>query len=141
MENIAQRVNHYKLGVGKRFPRLRKHRIGAHFGDARVLSAEGPLAGVPLSEIIDAACRACNISKDHFMGPRRARIYSWPRQIVMHIAREKCPHLSLPSIGRLMGGRDHTTVIHGIKACQIRMEDDPDFRETYNRVLREAGFL
>ena len=138
--SIEERINHYKLGVTTKFPRLRKRRIGAHFGDPRVVCAEGDLAGVPLAEIIDAACRVCDISRDHFLGPRRSRVYAWPRQIVMHIAREKCPHLSLPTIGRLMGGRDHTTIMHGVRACESRLQQDADFRETYQQVRKEAGF-
>ena len=31
----------------------------------------------------------------------------------------ECPHLSLPSVGRVMGGRDHTTILSGLrKHCE-----------------------
>lgn len=139
--NIEQKVNHYKLGVATRFPRLRKHRIGAHFGDGRVVGVEGDVARVALSEIIDAACRVCEISREQLVGPRRSRIYAWPRQIVMYIAREKCGHLSMPAIGRILGGRDHTTILHGVRACKIRIQDNPDFRELYRKIVTEAGFV
>jgi chromosomal replication initiation ATPase DnaA len=39
------------------------------------------------------------------------------RQIAMYIAREKTGR-SLPFIGQIMGDRDHTTVLHGVRAVQ-----------------------
>lgn len=44
----------------------------------------------------------------------RTRPYVVPRQIAMYLAR-KLTGLSLPRIGRRMGGYDHTTVLHGIR--------------------------
>jgi hypothetical protein len=43
---------------------------------------------------------------------RRARRIARPRQVVMYLAR-KHTKLSLPRIGRGLGFRDHTTVMHG----------------------------
>jgi chromosomal replication initiation ATPase DnaA len=45
----------------------------------------------------------------------RARMYSWPRQEAMYRIYTELHGYSLPRIGRLLGGRDHTTVIHGIR--------------------------
>lgn len=138
--SIDVRVNNYKLDTRPKFPRLRKERVGAHFADPQALPSNFEVPGTRLATIINAACRVCDISRDHLLGPRRSRVYSRPRQMVMHIAREKCPHLSLPSIGRLLGGRDHTTIMHGVRKCQVLLDNDPDFRGTYNRIMREAGF-
>ena len=38
---------------------------------------------------------------------------------------------SYPAIGRLFGGRDHTTVIHAVAKIQARMKED---RATYDQV-------
>ncbi|WP_422005450.1 chromosomal replication initiator protein DnaA [Pyruvatibacter mobilis] len=55
--------------------------------------------------------------------PRRSRSVARPRQVAMYL----CKHLttrSLPEIGRKFGGRDHTTVLHGVnKIEQLRAED------------------
>lgn len=53
-------------------------------------------------------------------GPARAKAISHPRQHAMWEVRRRAPHLSLPQIGRLFGGRDHTTVLHGIRAHEAR---------------------
>jgi chromosomal replication initiator protein len=38
----------------------------------------------------------------------------WPRQIAMYLAKE-LTQKSLPEIGELFGGRDHTTVLHAVR--------------------------
>lgn len=54
-----------------------------------------------------------------------------PRQIAMYVMREVCPHLSLPAIGRLLGGRDHTTILHGIQRIEALIHTD-------EKVLKEV---
>jgi len=46
---------------------------------------------------------------------RRSRAYARPRQIAMYLIRELCPHMSYPAIGRMLGWRDHTTILHGVR--------------------------
>jgi chromosomal replication initiator protein len=52
------------------------------------------------------------------IGPKRIRSYARPRQIAMYLSKQLTTR-SLPEIGRRFGGRDHTTVIHGVR----RIED------------------
>lgn len=56
---------------------------------------------------------------------RRGYDVAHPRQIAMFLASELTPK-SLPDIGRRFGGRDHTTVIHAIKAVKGRIAADPE---------------
>ncbi|KAK0332698.1 hypothetical protein LTR94_023851 [Friedmanniomyces endolithicus] len=51
-------------------------------------------------------------------GPMRPNRIARPRQIAMYLMRNYCPHLSYPHIGRLLGGRDHTTVLHGVRKIE-----------------------
>lgn len=58
---------------------------------------------------------------DHFGIPvaamthhSRARRVARPRQVAMFLSREMTSH-SFPAIGHLFGGRDHTTVMHGVR--------------------------
>ena len=50
---------------------------------------------------------------------------SRPRQVAMYLSSVLTPK-SLPEIGRRFGGRDHTTVIHAIKAVKARMASDAE---------------
>lgn len=52
---------------------------------------------------------------------RRNRDVVRPRQIAMYAIRELCPHMSLPAIGRMLGGRDHTTVLHAVRKIEELM--------------------
>jgi chromosomal replication initiator protein len=52
------------------------------------------------------------------------------RQVAMYLCRE-LTDLSLPKIGNLFGGRDHTTVIHSIDKVQKMLQVD---REVFDRV-------
>jgi hypothetical protein len=77
---------------------------------------------------------------------QRSREFAHPRQIAMFLAGEMT-NKSLPEIGRRFGGRDHTTVIHAIKAVKHRIETDPEIAadvellraELCPETLREAA--
>lgn len=60
---------------------------------------------------------------------RRQRSIALPRQVAMFLARKHTRH-SLEEIGGYFGGRDHTTVMHAIRAIEIRMTEDGDFERT-----------
>ena len=59
---------------------------------------------------------------------RRSRSIAWPRQVAMYLCRMLTPH-SLPRIGQHFGGRDHTTVMHAIKAVDRRKAENPQLIE------------
>jgi hypothetical protein len=51
-------------------------------------------------------------------GPRRANRIVLPRQIAMYEVHKQRPDLSYPQIGRLFGGRDHSTCLHAIRKME-----------------------
>jgi chromosomal replication initiator protein len=59
---------------------------------------------------------------------KRLRVIVRPRQIAMYLAKNMTP-LSLPEIGRKFGGRDHTTVIHGVQKVEELMATDSSLSE------------
>ena len=63
------------------------------------------------------------IKLEDFMAKKRTRQIAYPRQIAMYLCRE-LTNASLPRIGEMFGGRDHTTVIHAHdKIAQERLQD------------------
>src|SRR3546814_20197811 len=56
---------------------------------------------------------------------RRARAVVRPRQIAMYLAKKMTPR-SLPEIGRIFGGRDHSTVIHAVRTIEALRAHDAD---------------
>ena len=58
-----------------------------------------------------------------------------PRQFAMALSKELTNH-SLPEIGELFGGRDHTTVLHACRKIKELQESSSDVREDYKNLLR-----
>jgi len=76
-----------------------------------------------ISEVQVAVASQFGLGVSDMSSPVRARSVARPRQLAMYLARELTGK-SLPEIGRLFGDRDHTTVIHAIRAIEkIRRED------------------
>ncbi|MGO0123465.1 chromosomal replication initiator protein DnaA [Desulfothermobacter acidiphilus] len=64
-----------------------------------------------------------NLKVEDLRGKKRHRAVSLPRQIAMYLARE-LTDLSLPKIGELFGGRDHTTVLHACEKISAYLKED-----------------
>lgn len=94
-----------------------------------------PIIGM-VSHIQARVCAYYGLQIGAMVSARRHQGISHPRQIAMYLASEFTPK-SLPELGRRFGGRDHTTVIHAIKAVKRRMMLDPEIAEDV-RVLSEA---
>jgi chromosomal replication initiator protein len=58
----------------------------------------------------------------------RARRVAHPRQVGMYLSRQLTKQ-SYPRIGRLFGGRDHSTIMHGERAARERLKRDPVLAE------------
>lgn len=76
------------------------------------------------------------LSLSAMLGPCRSRRIARARQIAMFLVRELTP-LSLPNIGRRFGGRDHTTILHGIRTVKSLIAADPVFAARVNSLRRE----
>jgi len=69
---------------------------------------------VTIDEIQRKVAEHFNIRLSDLIGPKRLRAYARPRQVAMWLAKQ-LTNRSLPEIGRKFGGRDHTTVMHGVR--------------------------
>ncbi len=69
---------------------------------------------VSAEDIINATAAAYGFSPDDLRSPSRRQPLVLSRQVAMYVCREQTD-LSLPKIGALFGGRDHTTVMHAIE--------------------------
>jgi len=80
-----------------------------------------------IEEILVAVARHYSVDEAELLGRSRRKEVAQARQMVMYLAREET-NASLPKIGQALGGRDHTTVIHGIDKITSRIETDNALR-------------
>jgi chromosomal replication initiator protein len=78
-------------------------------------------------QILDAVAVHFGIEISTLQGRNRSRAIAQPRQIAMYLIREETGE-SLPRIGNLLGGRDHTTILHGCERIADLMEGNEDIR-------------
>lgn len=75
----------------------------------------------PAQRIIRDICQKHGVTMGELLSARRARPLVAARHEAMYRL-SKETSMSLPAIGRRMGGRDHTTVIHGVRKHAALME-------------------
>jgi hypothetical protein len=82
---------------------------------------------ITVKSILVACAEAFGVGINEIVSPRKPRRISRARQAAMWLAHELTA-LSLPQIGRAIGGRDHTTILHGVRRADEWIEaDDIDF--------------
>ena len=80
-----------------------------------------------IEDIQRKVCEHYGIRLADMHSPRRARPVARPRQLAMYLCKQLTTH-SLPEIGRKFGGRDHTTIIHGVRKIEELLADDAMLR-------------
>ncbi|MBY5971548.1 chromosomal replication initiator protein DnaA [Ferrimonas balearica] len=91
---------------------------------------------ITIEEIQRRVAEHYNIRLSDMIGPKRVRSFARPRQIAMYLCK-KLTSRSLPEIGRRFGGRDHTTVMHGVKRIEELMNQDAQIADDLE-LLRRA---
>jgi len=86
-----------------------------------------PPTKVTMEDILGAVSEYYGVSREELVGPRRSRNIAFARQVAMYLARELA-QMSLPQIGQALGGRDHTTVMHGCEKIATLFDKDDGLR-------------
>lgn len=84
---------------------------------------------VTMNTIVDTVCSHYGVKPSDLQSKRRQKSIAHPRQVCMYLAR-RFTRFSLEEIGTHFGGRDHTTVMHGVKTIEMRREQDPEVART-----------
>ena len=90
---------------------------------------------ITVEEIQRKVSEHYNIRLSDMIGPKRLRTYARPRQIAMFLSKQLTSR-SLPEIGRRFGGRDHTTVMHGVKRIEELRSQDGQIAEDLEMLRR-----
>jgi chromosomal replication initiator protein len=88
-----------------------------------------------IEEIQRKVAEHYNIRLSDMIGPKRLRNIARPRQVAMYLAKQLTPR-SLPEIGRRFGGRDHTTIMHGVRKIEELMTTDSQLADDLQLLRR-----
>jgi chromosomal replication initiator protein len=89
-----------------------------------------------VEEIQQRVAEGFGISRAELIGSSRAATPLRARQVAIFLTRD-LTDLSLPQIGRLYGGRDHTTVLNSLRRVEAGLDEDAELVEKV-RELRGA---
>jgi chromosomal replication initiator protein len=103
---------------------------------AEVVPRTRPTQPTSVEEIQQRVAERFGISRAELVGSSRAATPLRARQVAIFLTRD-LTDLSLPQIGRLYGGRDHTTVLNSLRRVEAGLDDDPELAEKV-RELRGA---
>jgi chromosomal replication initiator protein len=81
---------------------------------------------------------AWGVSAEALQSKKRTKDLTIPRQVAMFLIKELFG-LSLVDIGRMFGGRDHSTVIHSISKVEEEIRTDPEFARRVGEVRRSLS--
>lgn len=88
--------------------------------------------------IIDTVADHFDITPSDIVGSKRSSKIVFPRQIAMYLCREMLD-APLTGIGKMMGDRDHTTVMHGIEKIEKEMSAKDSVRNTVDILKKKIN--
>jgi chromosomal replication initiator protein len=92
------------------------------------LATDGRQRRVSVADVLEAVAEHYRISADDLRGKQRDKHIVVPRQVAMYLMRQET-EASLMEIGQALGGRDHSTVLHGCEKINREVNEDSALRK------------
>ena len=93
---------------------------------------------ITIDYIMEIVADHFGIEKDAIASSRKTKDIALPRQVCMYLCKELTDH-SFKEIGSTMGGRDHSTIIHGVKKIQTDIEVDESLKNTIEVIRKKIN--
>lgn len=90
--------------------------------------------------ILRSIAQHFGITHDDLIGKKRTKELVYPRQIAMYILRDQM-NLSFPEIGRELGGKDHTTIMHGFNKVTREIPGTPQYQRDIAAIKERIASL
>lgn len=104
------------------------------------LISSGKKKGIQQADIINSVSEFFGVEKRDLISKGRKKEISRARQVAMYLIRKELKS-SYPGIGRLFGGRDHTTALHAYEKINREIEFDEKLKEDINILLEKVYSL
>ena len=88
--------------------------------------------------IIEVVADHYNLTIDQMISKNRSKDIAKPRQIAMYLCKTMTDS-PLDAIGSLLGGRDHSTIIHGVSTIAKDYEANPELKETIETIKKKIN--
>lgn len=98
-----------------------------------IKNSSRPRKTLAITDVVEKVARYYDIDQASIYEKTRRKEVVKPRQIIMYILREDF-QVSYPAIGKKLGGRDHTTVIHSCEKIKNELKHDGELEEEITQV-------
>jgi chromosomal replication initiator protein len=86
--------------------------------------------------IMSTVANFFGIDTEVLTGKRRDKTAALARQVTMYLLRER-NHCGLAEIGKILGGRDHTTIMHGCEKIAAEIDVNPELQDSINEIRQK----
>lgn len=98
-----------------------------------IKNSSRPRKTLAINDVVEKVARYYDIDQTSIYEKTRRKEIVKPRQIIMYILREDF-QISYPAIGKKLGGRDHTTVIHSCEKIKNELKGNDELEEEITQV-------
>ena len=91
--------------------------------------------GITSTSIMDAVCKYFDITKQDLIGKKKSKDVVEPRMIAIYLINEIL-EMPLVSIGKLFGGRDHTTIMHSRDKISDELKTSPKMKSFISEIKK-----
>ena len=88
--------------------------------------------------IIEIVAEHYNLNRSELASPTKKKNIAYPRQIAMYLCREMTD-VPLVTVGELLGGRDHSTVIHGCDRISTDLRTNEQLQSTIENLRKKIA--
>lgn len=122
------------------YSKLNKQEINLELAEEALKDLISPNAAREVTPqlIINIVAEHFNITSLDIIAPKRSKELVFPRQIAMFLCGEMTNE-SLQNIGKALGGRDHTTIIHGQKKIAGELKEDENLKNTIDILKKKIN--
>jgi len=133
MRELEGAVNTLVAVAGARLSSLTTDEVQALLGTSM---RGGPERRITVDEIQKTVAEHFSLKQADLLSERRTRAIARPRQIAMYLCKQHTTR-SYPDIGRRFGGRDHTTVLHGVRKIEELLSQDEQIARDVEALTRK----
>ena len=102
------------------------------------LISPGEVKTITPEYIVSMVAEQYEVSPEEIISQKRSRNIARPRQVVMYLCRNML-NIPLQEVGRALGRRDHTTIMHGVDKITEELKTDPSLQNTIDILKKKLS--